>query len=203
MAGALHMLRIEIDGHFHGSKDVPRPWVAKITGISAKFGLAREFVDPMNDWRDASKAWSGNTYGVVATFPLRDGNIYECSRTRGNPSKRHVVREFYAIEGGKRLKIEPEDALGRTIDITDAVVFDVAEDPDSPPWVAEVTRVGSTAKQGFVLIDRERRYLLRRKAMYEVKDSNGLRLIVTDQSARVSTLTQLEALEWLRSKAEI
>lgn len=32
--GAIKMLRIEVDGHFHGSSDVPRPWVARIDGAS-------------------------------------------------------------------------------------------------------------------------------------------------------------------------
>lgn len=196
---ALYMLRIEVDGHFHGSPDVPKPWAALITGPSPKYGLAREFVKPMNDWRDASKAWSGNTYGVVATFPLRNGNLYEVERLRGKPSKRHVAREYYAIEDGKRVRIHPEDVLRRVAGISDAIALDIDDDRDSPPWVAEVTRVGSTSKQGFVLIDGKRRYLLRPGGLYEISDRRGLRLVHARADAP-EELTQREAIQWLASK---
>lgn len=194
------MMRIEVDGHFHGSGEVPRPWVARITGPSPKYGLGRAFIKPMNDWRDASQARSGNTYGVVATFPLRDGNLYECSRLRGKSSKRHVAREFYAIVDGKRLQIEPEEALARVTGVSDAVVLDVDENSDDPPWVAEVTRVGSTAKQGFVLIDGARRYLLRKGTLYEVREETSTRLVVADGGGMARSITQQEALQWLASK---
>lgn len=113
MTGQLYILKIELDGHFHGSPDVPRPWVAQITGADPKYGLARTFVDAKNDWSQASRARSGNIYGRVACFPLRDGNLYEVQRCRGSSSKRHVVREFLAIEGGKRVPLEPLEALAR------------------------------------------------------------------------------------------
>jgi len=88
MYGALYFLRIEVDGHFHGGPPV-KPWVAEITGTCPRYGLARDFIRPMNDWAGARVAWSGNTYGVIATFPLREGRLYEVQRCEGNSSKRH------------------------------------------------------------------------------------------------------------------
>ncbi|HEU4732408.1 MAG TPA: hypothetical protein VFT22_31150 [Kofleriaceae bacterium] len=57
----LYMLRIEVDGHFHGGPP-PKPWVARIHGPSEQYGLAREFIRAMNDWKDAHRAWSGNLW---------------------------------------------------------------------------------------------------------------------------------------------
>lgn len=84
--GRMKLLRIEVDGHFHGSPVVPRPWVAKITGTDPRFGLRREFVQTLNDWEHARRACSGNLYGVVANFPVREGHVHEVSRLRGSPS---------------------------------------------------------------------------------------------------------------------
>lgn len=55
MTGALKILRIEVDGHYHGSSDVPKPWVAQIDGVDAKYGLARTFVQRLNDYRGARR----------------------------------------------------------------------------------------------------------------------------------------------------
>ena len=196
------MLRIEIDGHFHGSQDVPRPWVARIDGPSPKWGLQREFIQPMNDWRDASRACSGNTYGVMATFPLRSGHLYEVSRLRGRSSKRHVAREFGVVVGGKLEKLEPAEALERATGVSESVAFEIRDDEIDPPWVAEVKRVGSTTKLGFVVVDGDRRYALRRDGMYEVRERDRLRLVVTDSSGRWVVSSQREALAWLKTRLE-
>src|SRR5690606_30340672 len=136
--GAIYMLKIEIDGHFHGSSNVPRPWVARIDGPDPKYGLAREFVQPMNDWESAHRSCRGNVYGVVAHFPMRRGHLYEVSRLRGRSSKRHVAREFGWLGDGKLEPLDPEDALDR---IADAPGVSWQTD-DEGPAAAEVRGLG-------------------------------------------------------------
>jgi hypothetical protein len=107
--GQLVILRIEIDGSFRGSPNVPKPWVARITGTDPKFGLAREFVAPMNDWSNAHVAHSGNLYHRVSQFNLREGNLYEVSKSIGKPSKRRVVREFFTVTDGAFVPVDPDN----------------------------------------------------------------------------------------------
>jgi hypothetical protein len=143
------VLTIEIDGHFHGSSDVPRPWVATILGTDPKYGLRREFVRAMTDWKDAHVAWSGNVYGREARFLLRDGNLYEVSRLRGKSSKRYQAREFLAVEGRKRIKLEPEEALARVDGLGECATLRIPEDRsgESCSRMAS-TRSWSTAADG-------------------------------------------------------
>lgn len=53
-----------------------RPWVARITGTDATYGLARKFVSGQIDY---SRANSKGSRGVYLYFPLKDG-IYEVKR---------------------------------------------------------------------------------------------------------------------------
>lgn len=106
----IFLLQIEEDGHIHGHRP-PKPWVAEITGLHERYGLSRVFVKGLRDYRDARVAWSGNTYGVVATFPLRDGRLYEVSRCEGKSSKRLVTRRFYLVEDGQMHEKTPEEVL--------------------------------------------------------------------------------------------
>lgn len=203
--GSLYLLRIEVDGHFHGGEPV-KPWVARITGTDAKYGLARDFIRPMNDWRDAHKAWSGNVYGVVATFPLRDGNMYEVQRCRGNSSKRHVVREFVWIDGGRQHKRTPEQALAHAEgDDGPAAIVELHDsDPDDLPYVAHVKGLGTPERLGFVLVDGERRYRLRDGRLYEVHSVDGRDAhrgpFAVVQNGRVVSMPEKEALAWLRDR---
>lgn len=185
MTGALKILRIPIDGHFHGSADVPRPWVAQITGIDPKYGLAREFVAGLNDWRGASRAWGGNTYGVVAAFALRDGSLYEISRLRGRSSKRHVAREFVVVDSGELVDQDVESALARVDPVDGEAV--IARVPDGDR-VSRVAGLGSPVACAFVLRDDERTYRLRVGAVYEVLsgDQSSLAVAETGGLRRVS-----------------
>lgn len=65
----------------------------------------------LRDYRNAHVAWSGNVYGVVATFALWEGRLYEVARCRGRPSKRVFVREFFFVEGGKMHERTADEAL--------------------------------------------------------------------------------------------
>lgn len=197
MSGLFCMLSIEIDGHFHGSPDVPRPWVARIDGTSAKWGLAREFVQPMNDWAEAKAAMSGNIYGRVARFALRDGNVYEVSRLRGSSSKRHVAREFLAIVGGKRTALSPLDALERVDGGGGAGIIKIPEDRDGTSWVASVRGLGTPTRLGFV-VEKGIRWYRVRDGLYEVVERER-RSFVLVQDLRVKRLTEQEAFACLSS----
>lgn len=161
----LFMLRIEIDGHHRGGAPV-KPWVARILGPSAKFGLEREFVRPMNDWAKAHQAWSGNTYGVVATFPMRDGYLYEVQRAAGSSSKRHITRTFHWLDGGE-LAEEPVDiALRRVSGNAPGALLRVREWPER----TLVTDLAETSPVAFSVVDGERLYWLREGHAYDVRD---------------------------------
>lgn len=190
----LSILKIEIDGHFHGGEPV-KPWVAEITGVDPKFGLARTFLEPMNDWSKASAAWSGNVYGRVANFALRDGNLYEVSRCRGNPSKRRVVREFIAVAGGKREKLEPEEALARVDGGGTAAKLAIAEDRDGTSWVARIQGLGTPDRLGWVVVAGERIYRLQ-PGVYEVVEA-GHRSFMGVQVDACVDLDEQNAWVWL------
>lgn len=159
------MLRIEVDGHFHG-RPPEKPWVARITGPDEKYGLVREFVRPLNDWSDARRAWSGNVYGVVSAFPLREGHLYEVKRTEGKPSKRHVVRQFYWLEASKLTEIGPEAALQRIAGGAAGAAFRTREFPGR----TRVTDLIEPEPVGFVVRGTERVYWLRDGREYDVRD---------------------------------
>lgn len=54
-----------------------RPWVARITGTSTRFGLRRQFVESQRDWSEAKRASSGKIRGLVHSFVLRSGWVVE------------------------------------------------------------------------------------------------------------------------------
>jgi hypothetical protein len=165
MTRPLFMLRVEVDGHCRGGPPI-KPWVARIDGPCSRFGLARRFIDPMNDWENAHRAQSGNLYGVVATFPLREGHIYEVQRAAGNSSKRHVVREVYWLEGGKMREMDLGEALRHTSGGGAGAPLTVREFRGRT-LVTDLTRCDPVA---FVTRDRERHYWLLDGREYDVRD---------------------------------
>jgi hypothetical protein len=194
----ISILKIEIDGHFHGGEPV-KPWVAEITGPDPKWGLARRFLEPMNDWSQAHAAWSGNVYGRVAHFHLRDGNVYEVQRCRGNSSRRRVVREFVAVERGKQSRIEPDEALARADGGGPASRFTIQEDLDGTSWVARVTGLGTPDRLGFVVVNGERIYRLK-PGVYEIVE-RGERRFMGARSDRFVDLDEQEAWSWISPSA--
>lgn len=203
MSGKFNFLRIEVDGHFHGSSEVPKPWVARIAGTDEKYGLAREFVQPMNDWRDARKAWSGNTYGVMATFALRSGEMYEVSRCRGKSSKRYVAREFVFVEDGVLSKREPLEALAFAMrHAGPAATLTVKERPEETMWVADVSRVGTPPKLGWVTVGSERHYLLTPGRIFEVRTGDETRFLTVRDDLSVSEISARAVLEWMLARVE-
>jgi hypothetical protein len=191
--GTLKILRIEVDGHFRGSADVPKPWVARIGGVDPKYGLARTFIDRLNDYRMARRARSGNTYGVVAAFPLHEGDLYEVSRCRGSASKRYVAREFIEIAGGKTLAIDPLDALARAEGYAGPTIKYAVPDGTR---VARVDGLGTPAVCGFVIVSDDRIYRLRVGAVHEV-DTGTERYLAFAGERRVDRVSQSQALAHL------
>jgi hypothetical protein len=193
--GSISMLRISVDGHFHGGPP-PRPWVARIDGPDERYGLQREFVSPLNDWAEARKAWSGNLYGVVACFPLRDGHLYEVSRCRGKPSKRYVSREFFLLDRGKQKPLDALEALALVEGHQDPVtILRVPDDPADRPWVAEVSGLGTPRRLGFVVVNGQRVFRLRHGRIYEVYREGSRHLLGAGPSLKI--LSQKEAQAWL------
>lgn len=195
----LKILRIDVDGHFHGSSDVPKPWVAQIDGVDAKYGLARTFVERLNDYRGARRSHSGNTYGVVAAFPLHEGKLYEVSRLRGKPSKRHVAREFVLVEDGKLVEIDPMEALALADPHTGPVLEYAVPDGTR---ISRVDGLGTPAVCGFVVGQRDRGghadrlYRLRVGAIHEVDTGDDRHLVLADEW-RAERISQTEAIRHL------
>lgn len=161
------MLRIEVDGQFHGGPPL-KPWVARLLGPDAKFGLAREFVQPMRDWAKAHRAWSGNLYGVIATYPLRSDNMYEVCRPAGTASKRHLTREFHWLARGELNRRTVEDVLRWSApDTHQGTILRVREIPDRT-LVSNMTAAHETV--GFAVVGTERVYFLREGHVYDVRD---------------------------------
>jgi hypothetical protein len=195
MSGQLNLLRIEIDGHFNGSKIVPKPWVAQITGTDPKWGLVRKFLDPMNDWTDARRAWSGNLYGRVAQFALRDGNLYEVFRAKGKSSRRYMAREFLLVSGGKRKAIDPEEALAHVDGGKPCCVVSLPEDREGTSWVSEITGLGTPRRLGFVVVGEARKYRCP-DGIYEVV-KRGVRRLISVSELVASEVSEREAMALL------
>lgn len=200
------MLSIERDGHFHGNRPL-RPWAARITGTCPKYGLAREFVEPLNEWRGARVTWSGRTYGVVANFPLREREMYEVGRCRGKPSKRRFVREFWWPEGGRMHDRTPDDALAWAESVerpelagSRPVTLTLREDGE--PSVGEISGVGTPQRMGFVLVDGVRRYRLHEGRCYEI-DEGGERRLGMVRDGEIVPVTPLGALQWLARPVQV
>ncbi len=61
----------------------------------------------MNDLAMATCARSGNLYGLIVYFALRDGDLYEVSGYRDG----YLYREFVTIEEGEQVSLTREAAL--------------------------------------------------------------------------------------------
>lgn len=195
--GAIKILRIEIDSHFHGSSDVPRPWVARIDGIDRKYGLARTFIDRLNDYREASRSMRGRLRGVVAAFPLRAGHLYEVSRLRGKSSKRHVAREFLRVDDGRLVELSASEALAVIDGHQNAIEHRVPDHTE----LAIVHGLGAPEPLGFVIVDGRRLYRLREGAIHEISHEQQ-RWLVHVVAGKLLRITQREALAVLATNEQ-
>jgi hypothetical protein len=80
---------------------MPRLWVAKLTGLGGKYGIEREFIDPVVDYSNANK--SGNR-GVMMYWHVENG-VYETSL-----GKRYE-RGFCRVENGWITRCTKEEAI--------------------------------------------------------------------------------------------
>ncbi len=92
-----------------------RPWVARITGLDSRHGLAREFLRPLKDYRDAN---STGSRGVWLTFVLRAGALYEVHELLSWQRDR---RYFCHVEAGKLVELTREQVLAQLAVGADAV----------------------------------------------------------------------------------
>jgi hypothetical protein len=109
VTGRLVILRIKVEDCGHNRR--LRPWVAELVGACPRRTFRRSFVRPFYDWSEARRTMSGRVFGVVATFALRDGRLYEVSRHRGRASRRRVVREYCRTDGGQLVEVDREEVL--------------------------------------------------------------------------------------------
>lgn len=87
------------------------PRVAEIVGSDEVYGLAYERVRPMYDWSKARRSIAGRIHGVVATFALREGRMYEVYRCRGTGPRREPVTEHWWTESAELHRRTIEDVM--------------------------------------------------------------------------------------------
>jgi len=85
----LRMLHRVPQGHQARLLDSGGPWVARIKGRCPTFGLKREFVRPLRDYRNAS---SSGKSGIVLVYMLPEG-VYEVHEWQSwTKERRYFVR---------------------------------------------------------------------------------------------------------------
>lgn len=77
-----------------------RPWVARITGLDERYGLAREFLKPLRDYRDSNSTCSR---GVMLVFQLEEGSYFEVNELLSWKRER---RYFCRSEGGSTVEVQ-------------------------------------------------------------------------------------------------
>jgi hypothetical protein len=90
------------------AKFTKQPWVARITGLSPKFGMAREFVPVMRDHGQAHQAKSGRLSGVIATFALQVGWVCEVAEF---DRQGRLQRRFVRVEADGLIDITATEAM--------------------------------------------------------------------------------------------
>lgn len=78
--------------------DKTRPWVARLTGLSDKYGFEREFIHGQKDYRDANSVGSR---GVYEYFPLPPGMYEVHERLTWKKTRRY----FLKVEGTEKEEI--------------------------------------------------------------------------------------------------
>lgn len=82
-----------------------QPWVAEITGLDARYGLARRFLPGRHDYRRANDR---GTRGVRAWWVLESGHVYQ-ARYRTSWDK-WVTRWLTVTAGGDITDVTEEEA---------------------------------------------------------------------------------------------
>lgn len=84
-----------------------RPWVARIRGLSEKYGLDREFLSGLRDYRGSNGTGSR---GIMITYVLHSGHVYEVRELLSWSSER---RYFCHVVDGHIVELSQEDAIAR------------------------------------------------------------------------------------------
>lgn len=85
-------------------RDTTRPWVARITGLSAEYEYHRQFLRAKQDWTQANSA---GTRGAHFVYTLTEGEFYEAYR---KTSQQLSERIFLTVTAeGDVVEIEQEE----------------------------------------------------------------------------------------------
>ena len=101
-----------------------KPWVGEIQGFNRRFGLAREFLAPV-DKREGARC-----------YLLEEGKLYQVSPAEGD-------RQFMAVRGGKAAVLDTEEAM-RLVEGMEAARRKSSDQVDSA-----IRRVNYDAEGGF------------------------------------------------------
>ena len=74
-----------------------KPWVARITGTSARYGLDRQFLCGIRDYSNANRA---RTRGVMVRYALTLGEVYEVN----SPETWARTLRYFVTGGGQRME---------------------------------------------------------------------------------------------------
>lgn len=85
-------------------RDKSNCWVARLLGLSDKWGFKREFINGPTDWRAAKTTGSRGAYRYYA---LADG-LYEVNERK---SWKHVRRYFIRVQDETITEIDREEIL--------------------------------------------------------------------------------------------
>lgn len=97
------------------------PWVAEVTGLSERYGLAREFLRPRYDYREANRTAAR---GVRAWWTLEEGRVYQ-ARYRVTRDK-WVTRWLTVTPAGEIAQITGDQARERAAEMDGARAADGA-----------------------------------------------------------------------------
>lgn len=194
----MRILSTRVPRHRMGGRR-PRPWVARITGPDSEYGLRRQFVKPMTDWRHAHRAISGNLTGLTVSFALRENAMYEvaCWFAEGPLGKWEWSRHFTWLDSGGFERVSHEEIMDWVQGDSGSVsTLELIEsDPDHPPRVFSLLRGGVPRELGWASNGARRVYRLA-PGLFEIDERDARRLVMSGGS-KLSQVTEEEALAWL------
>ena len=98
---------------------VKRPWVAKITGYSDKYGYQREFINAQIDYSDAN---SRHSRGVRALYILESGHVYDVSNPMAKAYSDYKESRFYCtVTTSGDIKVIDKMDVNRILGLNDFI----------------------------------------------------------------------------------
>lgn len=86
-----------------------RPWVARIARrLHPRYGIDRQFLRPMTDYRGARRTMQREMRGVVLEWLLEEGSVYEI---HDYDRKDKPARRFVRVRAGEIVEIEREEVI--------------------------------------------------------------------------------------------